>query len=588
MTSRADRCADGTPASNQMTGVIPTFSVALLQRLANPNQPYDPMTNPYVTVDGQAIDLTVFNGEDREPSDWDVDAPRYADDPNSEPVGEFDPMDPTEGLTLGQGNDQPFFNAPPHFIGPRQRGSLERGPLYAAEAGQIGQRRALWGNRPIPSNVVVPELWNGYSTPSIGIDLLAAENQNIKTLDDGRDPDDHYFQYQPGGATPCSDSSPSYETLGRHNQWYDRGFQPNVNDKKPYAWLTWKNGDFTSPLEMILVPSSAPWRLAYEFNFRRTGGGGESGSPYENLRAPFGHLLNFFHSSGATDEEESPDLARIFDFLEVPSPFVGTETWLQNGLFQAVTPPADVNSLVSPFGYETSELRTPFNRLPRFRNPGRVNINTIQDQVVWKAIDPDPTPTSWSRVRDSMIGSKDPLKRPALYSQPFRAAASADLMPLDALKQSPVEATLLRPSPSDPDEPLFSFQLDADQFNDIVHPYNNPEGNAYFRYHKLQRLSNLLTTHSNVYAVWITVGYFELLPWTPRDPLGRVDTTGTVLAKDAIQAAGYELGLELGSDTGQIKRHRAFYIIDRSIPVAFEPGENHNVDRAIRVQRILE
>jgi hypothetical protein len=63
---------------------------------------------------------------------------------------------------------------------------------------------------------------------------------------------------------------------------------------------------------------------------------------------------------------------------------------------------------------------------------------------------------------------------------------------------------------------------------------------------------------------------------------------GRIVPKDAIQAAGFELGQELGSDTGQIQRHRAFYVIDRSIPVAFEPGENHNVDNAILLRRMLE
>jgi hypothetical protein len=29
-------------------------------------------------------------------------------------------------------------------------------------------------------------------------------------------------------------------------------------------------------------------------------------------------------------------------------------------------------------------------------------------------------------------------------------------------------------------------------------------------------------------------------------------------------------------------------MIDRSIPVAFEPGQNHNVDRAILVRRRIE
>ena len=45
---------------------------------------------------------------------------------------------------------------------------------------------------------------------------------------------------------------------------------------------------------------------------------------------------------------------------------------------------------------------------------------------------------------------------------------------------------------------------------------------------------------------------------------------------------------ELGSDIGEVRRHRAFYIVDRTIPVAFEPGKNHNVDEAIILRRFIE
>ena len=54
-------------------------------------------------------------------------------------------------------------------------------------------------------------------------------------------------------------------------------------------------------------------------------------------------------------------------------------------------------------------------------------------------------------------------------------------------------------------------------------------------------------------------------------------------AQDAVGLLAF-----LGSLTGEIERHRAFYLIDRSIPVAFEPGENHNVDRAILIRRFIE
>ena len=39
---------------------------------------------------------------------------------------------------------------------------------------------------------------------------------------------------------------------------------------------------------------------------------------------------------------------------------------------------------------------------------------------------------------------------------------------------------------------------------------------------------------------------------------------------------------------GEIVRHRAFYIYDRSIPVGFETGKDHNVENGILVRRYIE
>ena len=39
---------------------------------------------------------------------------------------------------------------------------------------------------------------------------------------------------------------------------------------------------------------------------------------------------------------------------------------------------------------------------------------------------------------------------------------------------------------------------------------------------------------------------------------------------------------------GNVKRPRGFYIIDRSVPVGFKPGEDLNVEKTIRVQRRIE
>ena len=85
-----------------------------------------------------------------------------------------------------------------------------------------------------------------------------------------------------------------------------------------------------------------------------------------------------------------------------------------------------------------------------------------------------------------------------------------------------------------------------------------------------QRLGNLVTTRSSVFAVWITVGYFE------------VDADG------ALRVDSSNDGVEWGRSTGESVRNRGFFLVDRSIPVAFEPGKNHNVDRAVLVKSLIE
>jgi hypothetical protein len=107
--------------------------------------------------------------------------------------------------------------------------------------------------------------------------------------------------------------------------------------------------------------------------------------------------------------------------------------------------------------------------------------------------------------------------------------------------------------------------------------------NSLFCYNDLQRLGNLVTTRSNVYAVWITVGYFEVEPNSIQQPNNQYQ-----VIYDDFHPEGLRLAQEIGAETGEIKRHRAFYIIDRTIPVAFQPGENHNVDRCVLLRRYIE
>jgi len=126
--------------------------------------------------------------------------------------------------------------------------------------------------------------------------------------------------------------------------------------------------------------------------------------------------------------------------------------------------------------------------------------------------------------------------------------------------------------------------------------------NPYMMYQPMSRLGNLVTDHSNVYAIWVTVGYFEVEKapdWVQDEGKiqerlggdGNVASPASVAAQalyNRIYPDGYMLGKEVGSDTGDVKRPRGFYIIDRSEPVGFRPGEDLNVEKMIRLRRRIE
>ena len=83
---------------------------------------------------------------------------------------------------------------------------------------------------------------------------------------------------------------------------------------------------------------------------------------------------------------------------------------------------------------------------------------------------------------------------------------------------------------------------------------------AYFRYEMGTRMANMVTTRSNVYAVWITIGYFQ------------------------FDASTNDYTIEVQPD----RRNRGFFIFDRSVPVGYERGKDHNVRDAILLRRIIQ
>lgn len=519
--------------------------VAHLQRLANPLLPWNPPleqadhnpdlpVNPYMTVDSLAVDLTTYNGV-----------------VNNEAV----PSDPTDPSVSG--SNEGFVT--------RQRGGDSAAPPGTPvralwKRSNLTDPAALRTTAKLTGHRFQPRLSHtlGFLNSAYGI------RANLATAPGSADGDDEYI------GVPLLDPNDPLSA-------------------QPFPWLTWLNRPFTSHYEMQLVPRSTSFSLLRDWaaiDPTRTKSAYEIGE-----RAEFSHLLNFQSTITATDPnnatpKRSSNLAQVFEFIHVPSKFVGTETVLSTNpnLFPPVA------------GYR---LRAPFNRISTYQEPGKVNINTIYSDAVADAIRGAPGNfgigplfpfiVNSRRGYATLNGGEQHLLSPAvptLFGNPFRSVGSPQ-PPLGVMHRPPVEGTLLRssriehpalalqtgntvppwPQPrtgGTPDEPLFSA-------NNIL-PHRNTERNPYFRYEPMQRFANLVTTRSNVYAIWITVGFFEVENVSPSDRTPR----------------GYRLGREIGWDTGEATRHRSFYIVDRSIPVAFEPGQRHNAEKAILLRRFIE
>ena len=72
---------------------------------------------------------------------------------------------------------------------------------------------------------------------------------------------------------------------------------------------------------------------------------------------------------------------------------------------------------------------------------------------------------------------------------------------------------------------------------------------------------------------------------------GNPTSAATIAAQalyNRVYPDGYMLGREIGSDTGNVKRPRGFYIVDRTEPVGFKPGEDLNVEKMIKLRRRIE
>jgi hypothetical protein len=100
---------------------------------------------------------------------------------------------------------------------------------------------------------------------------------------------------------------------------------------------------------------------------------------------------------------------------------------------------------------------------------------------------------------------------------------------------------------------------------------NDNRQHPYFRTQLLQKVMNLTTVRTHQFAVWITIGFFEVLK-QGSPSLGVPDV----------------LGGEIGLAAGRNIRYRSFFLLDRTRAVGFDPFQPGDFRDVVTYRRRIE
>ena len=262
---------------------------------------------------------------------------------------------------------------------------------------------------------------------------------------------------------------------------------------KPLYHFPWNDAPLMNSGEMMLVPASAPGRFGVEFHDNRS-------QNFFGEKPRFGYR----YEEGSTVVSFSPYLNWVSD----PAPDASaTDTSDMLSLFDyAHVPSRFAGTRTNPLGTSPGLV---------YREPGKINLNTITESG-WNALANGgangragfPSYKQFCDYRDKTWRTDGPFHSPM--------SVLVGLGMIDSRADNPYSAL-----------------------------------------ENLMRLSDVTTTQSNVFAVWITVGFFNVEP------------------------GGNVLGAERGLDDGTVRRYRMFYLIDRSTPVGYRRGEEMNTRNVI-------
>ncbi len=237
------------------------------------------------------------------------------------------------------------------------------------------------------------------------------------------------------------------------------------------------------------------------------------------------------------------------------------------------------------------------NRVPSYISSGKVNINTITDERVWKAVEWNYLKgtdrngsigqTNWPAIELSRRGYTGPgsphnflqatqtnpnlhPEVPSQFAGAFRSGFAANIAPdpygpLSLRGEYSDFVTLFRREAMASPIPLMTDdrQVTGVDLRRALGRYPDGDRQPFMALQRLSRLANLVSQQSNVFAVHLTVGYFE---YDPAEGIGR----------------------EYEDQAGGLQRSRSMFILDRSIPVGYRVGEDINTENAILSSRFFD
>lgn len=262
--------------------------------------------------------------------------------------------------------------------------------------------------------------------------------------------------------------------------------RPNATEPPspdPYDWLVHHDRQLVSPFELLHVSGYQPYQLTQRFMMPN---------------ARFGHRVPWFDEGRAATE--SHRLFRAFEFLQTGSRAAGV---VAGG-----------------------------------RVPGRININTVWDpETILALVDeqqsnffhnPAQPDAFAAQIFQSLVSSRTPNAQLGVQDRPFWGLGLGKYMAADAQFATASGLT----------DSILRLQVNSGPLQTAgAHPYQWFEA--------LNKIANKITTRSNVFAVYLTVGFFEVAP-------------------NGENFRPVKLGAEIGKAANRHVRHRMFAIVDRT------------------------